>query len=62
MWVFGWVRRSLDTPPSDVIPTIAMDLLLGRWTGTLSFRSGTFKTDPGKQNFMMEATPSSSAN
>jgi len=42
VWVVGWVRRSLDdTPPSDdVIPHLAKVLLLGRWTGPLSFRSG----------------------
>jgi len=41
--VVGWVRCSLDdTPPSDdVIPPLAKDLLLGRWTGPLSFRSGS---------------------
>jgi len=40
--VVGWVRRSLnDTPPSnDVIPPLAKVLLLGSWTGPLSFRSG----------------------
>ena len=39
--VVGWVRRSLeDTPPSDdVIPPLAKILLLGRWTGPLSFWS-----------------------
>ena len=42
MKVVGWVRRSLnDTPPSDdVIPPLAKVLLLGSWTGPLSFRSG----------------------
>ena len=62
MWFVWWVRRSLDTPPSDVIPPLAKALLLGRWIGPLSFRSGTFKTAPCNQNFMMEATPRSSAN
>jgi len=62
VWVVGWVRRRLDTPPSDVIPPLAKFFLLRRWTGPLSFRSGTIKTAPGKRNFMMEATPSNSAN
>ena len=42
MWVVVWVLRNLDdTPPTDdVIPPLAKVLLLGRWTGLLSFRSG----------------------
>jgi len=42
VWVVGWVRRSLDDtlPSDDVIPPLAKVLLLGRWTGQLSFRSG----------------------
>jgi len=42
VWVVGWVRRSFDetTPSDDVIPPLAKVLLLGRWTGPLSFKSG----------------------
>jgi len=41
--VVGWVRRSLDdtSPSDDVIPPLAKVPLLGRWTGPLSFRSGS---------------------
>jgi len=43
--VVGWVRCSLEETPSsdDVIPPLAKVLLLGRWTGPLSFRSGRLR-------------------
>ena len=46
MWVGGWSRGGLDTPPSDdVVPPLAQVHLLGRGTGPLGFRSGGLACD-----------------